>query len=120
MDAWKIGQSYEPYVGRWSRLVARSFVEWVAVGEDGRWVDVGCGTGALTDTIVALARPASVVGVDSSEGFVALARQTLRERAHLVRFEVADARSLPCEEATCDAAVSGLVLNFLPEPRAMV
>ncbi|HEX9439300.1 MAG TPA: methyltransferase domain-containing protein, partial [Roseiflexaceae bacterium] len=36
------------------------------------------------------------------------------------RFEVADARALPFETATYDAAVSGLVLNFIPDqPKAV-
>jgi 2-polyprenyl-3-methyl-5-hydroxy-6-metoxy-1,4-benzoquinol methylase len=46
-DAWTSGDAYEPYVGRWSRLVAREFLEWLAVPPGGRWLDVGCGTGAL-------------------------------------------------------------------------
>ena len=30
-DAWDSGDAYEPYVGRWSRLVAREFLEWLAM-----------------------------------------------------------------------------------------
>src|SRR5215203_3657595 len=53
--AWNSGDAYEPYVGRWSRLVAREFLGWLAVAPGGRWLDVGCGTGALAETILALA-----------------------------------------------------------------
>ena len=45
---WAAGEVYEPYVGRWSRLVARAFLDWLAVPEGRDWVDVGCGTGALS------------------------------------------------------------------------
>src|SRR2546421_8586285 len=30
-DTWARGIAYEPYVGRWSRLVAREFVAWLAI-----------------------------------------------------------------------------------------
>jgi SAM-dependent methyltransferase len=111
---WAAGEVYEPYVGRWSRLVARAFVDWLAVPDGKDWVDVGCGTGAVSQTILDRANPKSVRGVDPSPGFVDFAR------AHVgggrASFEVGDARALPIEAASCDAAVSGLVLNFVPEP----
>ena len=59
-DVWASGAAYEPYVGRWSRLVAREFLEWLAVPPDSRWLDVGCGTGALSQTILEVASPSAV------------------------------------------------------------
>lgn len=79
-DVWSAGDAYEPYVGRWSRLVAREFLAWLAVPAGGRWLDVGCGTGALSQTILAVASPSAVHGVDSSEGFSATRASTLRTR----------------------------------------
>ncbi len=34
MDVWAAGDLYEPYVGRWSRRVAREFLAWLAVPAD--------------------------------------------------------------------------------------
>ena len=114
MSIWAIGAAYEPYVGRWSRLVASEFLAWLAVPPESRWVDVGCGTGALTATILAAGRPSSVMGIDASEGFVGYAREQVPDpRAD---FRAGDAQALPFGPATFDAAVSGLVLNFLPRP----
>src|SRR5258707_13892157 len=79
-DVWAAGQAYEPYIGRWSRLVAREFVDWLALPSGARWLDIGCGTGALTQTIPARAAPAAVMGLDQSDGFVALAGQDARGR----------------------------------------
>src|SRR6185503_14175737 len=92
-DTWTAGDLYEPYVGRWSRLVAREFLDWLAVPPGRRWLDVGCGTGALLQTILTMAAPGAVGGIDPSEGYVAYAReQTPDARVH---FEVGDARKLP-------------------------
>ena len=114
MSIWASGAAYEPYVGRWSRLVAREFLAWLAVPPERRWLDVGCGTGALSATILALARPSTVTGIDASEGYVAHAREQIRDgRAD---FRRADAQGLPFGDDSFDATVSGLVLNFLPEP----
>ena len=111
-DPWVAGAPYERYVGRWSRLVAREFVPWLAIPPGSAWLDVGCGTGALAGTVVEVARPAGVIGVDRSPGFVRHAG------AHVdgASFAVADAGPLPFPDARFAAAVAGLVLNFLPDP----
>ncbi len=61
-DVWASGDSYEQYVGRWSRLVAKEFIRWLAIPGDRQWVDVGCGTGALSQTILHLNNPKTVQG----------------------------------------------------------
>ena len=73
-DVWASGDAYEPYVGRWSRLVARQFVAWLGVPPDKDWLDIGSGTGALCEVILAAASPRKVTGVDPSDGFVSFAR----------------------------------------------
>jgi SAM-dependent methyltransferase len=117
-EVWTSGDAYEPYVGRWSRLVARTFLEWLAVPPGKRWVDVGCGTGALSATVLEIAEPAEAVGIDASPGYVAYAeRAIVSPRA---RFQVADALGLPFADGRYQAAVTGLVLNFVPDPARMV
>ena len=113
---WASGDAYEPYVGRWSRAVAAEFLAWLGVGPGGRWLDVGCGTGALSSAILMCCQPAEVVGVDPSEGYVAWAAAHVDDRR--ARFEVTDATHLP--DGPFDAVVSGLVLNFVPDPAAAV
>jgi SAM-dependent methyltransferase len=115
-DVWAVGEAYDGYVGRWSRAVAARFVGWLAVPAAARWLDVGCGTGALTEAILAAAEPEAVVGVDPSAGFLDVART----RNPGVDFQVGDARSIPLEDNGFDAVVSGLALNFVPEPAAAV
>ena len=115
-DVWAAATLYEPYIGRWSRLVAQQFVPWLDMDSGAFWIDVGCGTGALTETILQLAAPNRVEGIDSSEEYVGYARARVDDSR--ADFRVADARSLPQENASANAAVSGLSLNFVPEPVA--
>jgi SAM-dependent methyltransferase len=117
-DTWASGDAYEPYVGRWSRVVAREFLAWLALPQGSGWLDIGCGTGALSQTILEVASPYSVLGVDPSEEYVTFAREHIRdERVH---FTLGDAQALPVETASYDAVVSGLVLNFVPQPSRAV
>jgi SAM-dependent methyltransferase len=118
MDRWTGGGEYESYVGRWSRRVAEQFIEWLGASEGSAWLDVGSGTGALTASIVARAAPASVVAIDRSADFVAHASAELPDRR--IVFLVADAAALPLTGARADMVVSGLLLNFLPDPDAAV
>jgi SAM-dependent methyltransferase len=117
LDSWAGGAAYESYVGRWSRLVAREVLAWLDAPAGRRWLDGGCGTGAVTETILAAAAPAAVTGVDSSAAHLAYARA--RSQDPRAAFELGDLQALPFGDAAFDVALSGLVLNFVPDqPRA--
>lgn len=117
-NLWAQGDAYEPYVGRWSRLVAREFITWIARPPMGRWLDVGCGTGALTGAILELAAPSAVVGVDSSAGFLASARRQVTDAR--ASFVAGDAADLPVRSEDFDVVVSGLMLNFVADPASVM
>jgi SAM-dependent methyltransferase len=111
-----VADAYDAYVGRWSRQVSVAFLRWLDLPPGLRWLDVGCGTGALTAAIVANGQPESVVGVDPSAAFLAQARTTLPG----VTFHEGDARELPLFDDDVDVVVSGLALNFVPQPSQAV
>ncbi len=113
-DLWNSGEAYEAYVGRWSRRIAPEFIRWLDVPTGSRWLDVGCGTGVLSETILRETVPASIRGVDLSAAHVTFAREHIQDPR--AQFEVGDAHVLPVESAAYDAVVSGLVLNFIPDP----
>ncbi len=111
---WTNGGAYEAWMGRWSRLVVREFLSWLNVPASQRWLDVGCGTGAITQAILEKAMPETVKAIDRSEGFVSYARAQIKDQR--ASFESGDAQSLPFETESFDAVISGLVLNHLPVP----
>ncbi len=114
-DTWKRGDPYEQYVGQWSRRVAPVFLAWLGVPAGRRWVDVGCGTGALCAAIVHHCLPLAISGVEPSEGFLLTAKAQLGEQ---VMFHTGSATAIPLEDGSVDAVVSGLVLNFVPDQLA--
>ncbi|HEY2980356.1 MAG TPA: class I SAM-dependent methyltransferase [Anaerolineales bacterium] len=118
MDKWSSGDTYEPFIGRWSRLVAQEFVAWLRVPAGRSWLDVGCGTGGLSRAILEFANPSAVKGIDRSDSYVAFAREAIRDPR--ASFEVGDAQALPVASSEYDTAVSGLVLNFVPQPEQML
>ena len=117
-DGWTSGAAYEAYIGRWSRPIATSFLAWLARPAGGLWIDVGCGTGALTAAVLADADPSEILGVDPSPGFLKEARARITDPR--ARFLAGTADVLPIPDVSVDTAVSGLVLNFVPEPAAML
>ncbi len=115
-DTWSSGAAYDGYIGRWSRPVAERFVPWLEPQPDATWIDVGCGSGALTESVLRVAQPSHVVGVDPSADFVDHARASIDdERA---QFTVGDGLAIPAATASADYVVSGLVLNFIPDQEA--
>jgi ubiquinone/menaquinone biosynthesis C-methylase UbiE len=117
-ERWASGDLYEPYVGRWSRLVAREFLAWLNAPAGADWLDVGCGTGALTEAILATSTPGRVVGIDPSAGFLDVARRRLGRSCVELHDAGVLALDLPFRTAEFDRVVSGLVLNFVPMPGA--
>jgi SAM-dependent methyltransferase len=112
-DRWSSGQDYEAYVGRWSRLVAPEFLDWLAVPPGARWLEVGSGTGALSESVLGLCAPQSVTGVEPSAPFREYAQASVTDPR--ASFVAGDAQSLPVDDRAVDVVISGLVLNFVPD-----
>jgi SAM-dependent methyltransferase len=112
-ESWSSGERYEPFIGRWSRLVADQFVSWLSVPAQARWLDLGCGTGALSDAVLRHGSPARLLGIDPSEAYVTYVREHIADPR--ASFDVVDAAGLTTVSEDFDAVVSGLVLNFLPD-----
>jgi ubiquinone/menaquinone biosynthesis C-methylase UbiE len=112
-DGWSAGQSYEHYMGRWSRVIAAEFLTWLESPQNADWLEIGCGTGALTNTVLTKCAPKSIKATDQSPDFVAYAQSTIADPR--VEFATADALSLPADDGSIDVVTSALVLNFIPD-----
>ena len=113
-DSWESCDSYEYYMGRWSRLVAESFIEWLSPSSGLKWLDIGCGSGALSEAIIYNHESTVLTAIDQSEDFVSTAQNRLSSRVQCI---VGNALSLPLGNSSVNIAVSGLVLNFIHEPK---
>ena len=115
-DSWSSGQGYESFVGRLSRQVAPEFLAWLRVPPGARWLDVGSGTGALTEAVLTRCAPELVVGVEPSDGFREYAEQRVPDPR--ASFLAGDALALPVDDDGFDAVASALVINFVPDQPA--
>ncbi len=115
---WASGDPYEHFMGRWSRRVAHHFLTWLSIPSQSSWLDVGCGTGALSASIRTLADPLEVLAIDPSEAFARFAQQ--KHRRPQLSFVVGDALSIPFRSNHFDCITSGLMLNFVPDPSSVL
>jgi SAM-dependent methyltransferase len=118
-DRWPTAHSdteaYDRFMGRWSRLVAPALVDFAAVPDSGRVLDIGTGTGSLAFEIARKRPRVHVVGIDPSPGVIneSRSRNPFPDRAS---FQAADAQRLPFRDATFQSSVSQFVFNFIPDP----
>lgn len=113
---WKSADTYERYMGRWSRRLAPLFLEWLDADSGKRWIDVGCGTGILSAQIAASCAPSHLTGIDTSEVFLSQAEDSVPD----ADLRLGDATSLELPDDAADFSVSGLVLNFVPDKEKML
>jgi ubiquinone/menaquinone biosynthesis C-methylase UbiE len=105
-------------MGRWSRLAAFEFLQWIRPQPKLRWLEIGCGTGALTEAVLENAYPGSILACDPSEALVGVARNRIRDPR--ASFQIAGAEDLPVQPAEFDILASGLVLNFIEDPETAI
>ena len=106
--------AYERFMGRWSRLLAPLLVDFARLGDAGKVLDVGSGTGVLSFALAGLKPRSQVVGVDPSKEYVAYANDRNRYPGR-AQFEVGDAQQLRFADKTFDHSLSLLVFNFIPD-----
>jgi SAM-dependent methyltransferase len=117
-DPWQSGIAYERFMGRWSHVIAQKFLSWLAIPPACSWLDVGCGTGSLTRRILEAHQPKEIISIDPSTNLISHAQRSINNPS--VRFIVGVAQSLGLDSNSVDAVVSGLVLNFVPQPEVAI
>lgn len=107
-------EAYTRFMGRFSEPLADEFAAFVGVTPGQRALDVGCGPGALTSTLVALLGESAVAAVDPSAPFI----EAIRRHYPGVDSRLAPAEELPFANATFDLALAQLVIHFMADPVA--
>jgi SAM-dependent methyltransferase len=106
-------EGYEEFMGRWSRRLAVPFVAFADVRDGERVLDVGSGTGALVEAVLATTNVDRVMGIDRSRTYVESARS--RIAGDHAFFEEGDAQHLRFATAEFDKTLSLLVMSFIPD-----
>jgi SAM-dependent methyltransferase len=106
------GDGYERQMGRWSRRLAVSFLDFAGLAQGDHVLDMGCGTGSLTGEIASRSLAGNLIGVDYAGSYVGHAAE---EHGDAARFAVADGAELPFAANRFDRALSLLVLHFVPD-----
>src|SRR5215831_14414658 len=115
--AFDDANAYDRYMGRWSRAIGEKFLAWLDPPPNRRWLEVGCGTGVITELILAHAAPAQIVGIDPSPQQVEHATRTVTAPA--AEFRIGTAIDLPFAAGEFDVVVSALVIHFIADrPKA--
>jgi SAM-dependent methyltransferase len=108
--------AYDRHIGRYAPVLAAGLIARAGLEPGSRALDVGCGPGALTAALAGLLGADDVAAVDPSEPFA----RACAERVPGARVEVAAAEALPFADASFDAALSQLVVNFMTDAPAGV
>ena len=107
-------ESYDRFMGAWSRQLSPLLADLAEVRPGQRVVDVGSGPGSLTGELVARLGAENVAAIDPSEPFV----EAARARHPGVDVHHGSAESLPFADAAFDAALAQLVVHFMGDPVA--
>ena len=107
------GDAYDNFMGRYSRELAPAFADFGSVEQGQTAVDVGCGSGVLTEELARRLGPEAVAAADPSPLVEAAAA-----RVPGADVRKAAAEDLPWPDGSFDAALAQLVLHFLEDPAA--
>ena len=104
--------AYDAFMGRWSRLLSSAFADLAGVAAGMRVIDVGYGTGALTDELLRRVDQGAVAALDPSASFVS----AMRNRFPAIDIRQGSAERLPFDDGTFDVALAQLVVHFMADP----
>ena len=106
--------AYDRWMGFWTKIVGSEFLRWFDPEMNKTWIDIGCGSGASTEQIVATCSPTLIDAIDPSEDQINFARK--RKLPVSVNFDIGDAERLTKNDGYYDYAIMALVLFFVPNP----
>lgn len=125
-DGSDVGQGFDRSAAdyddllRHNRAGAERLVASLPPGRYERVLDVGCGTGFVTQAMVGRFGTLHVTGVDPSEGMLERFREKLEGLGVEADLHVAGVHEMPVPDGAYDAVVSGMAFHWFPEKPAAV
>ena len=107
---------YEGRIGRYGPELAIALMKTAGVRAGQRALDVGCGSGALTEPLSVLLGPQNVAAVDPDP----VAVEACRARLPGLDVRGAGAEALPFGDDEFDVVLAQLVVSFMSDPQAGV
>jgi SAM-dependent methyltransferase len=107
---------YDRHVGRYGAALAGGLIEFAEVEAGQRALDVGCGTGVLTEALARLVGADNVAAVDVSESAI----DTCRARVPGADIRLARAEELPFGDDAFDAVLAQLVVTLVGDSATAV
>lgn len=105
------GDAYDRFMGRYSRELAPVFADFARIEPGLNALDVGCGSGVLTEELARRLGADRVAGVDPSPLVEACA-----DRVPGADVRRGAAEALPWPDDSFDVALAQLVIHFLDDP----
>ena len=107
------GDAYDRFMGRYSQPLAPVFADFAGIHAGQTAVDVGCGSGVLTEELARRLGAEQVAGVDPSPLLQACAK-----RVPGAELRAGKGEALPWPDDSFDAALAQLVIHFMDDPAA--
>lgn len=103
------GTLYESRSLRFSDFFEKKYKEIFAIEEKKKILEIGCGPGALAESLKRWYGNAEVTGIDKDSNFIAFAKK----RAPQIHFMEGDATELPFEDGSVDVTISNTVAEHI-------
>lgn len=112
--------AYDRLSLKYLSILHNGFIETIinASPENGKFLEIGCGTGRISVGIAKCTENIKLVGIDLSDSMLVVAKDNAsRERVnHRVQFKSADAKNLPFEDSSFDAVFCHNMLHHIEDP----
>jgi SAM-dependent methyltransferase len=105
-------EHYDRFMGRFARSLAPALADVAGVTAGMRALDVGCGTGALTEELVTRVGAGDVAAIDPAPQFAAITA----ERNPGADVREGPAEQLPWGDGEFDTTLASLVVGFMRDP----
>ncbi len=117
-EAFSLAASRYDAFARVQKTVAKQVLKQLPCADRAVVLDIGCGTGALTQGVFDDWQPAHVLAVDIAQGMLHFARS--HNDSNTVSFIAADAENLPIASQSVDGIMSSLAIQWCEMPALLM